>query len=97
MLRNFFVALISNPERRLRGVITLEQRPSAANHPVHNCKIPYMVGKGDQPMKETNTTETPKRNYSLRNCILFGFHVVVLLVSLWVHPLSLTHADRALP
>jgi hypothetical protein len=48
-------------------------------------------------MKTSNTTDAPRPTQGLRNFGLLVLHVVVLAVSLWVHPPTWPHADRALP
>jgi len=46
---------------------------------------------------EKKTSETPKPRKGFANLFLLALHVGVLAISLWVHPVSFTPADRALP
>lgn len=48
-------------------------------------------------MTKSNTSEAPKSKHDFSNLILLALHVGVVAVSLWVHPISFTPADRALP
>jgi hypothetical protein len=48
-------------------------------------------------MTGKNTSKTPRSDSGLRNLLLLVLHVGVLVFSLWVHPVSLSPADRALP
>ena len=48
-------------------------------------------------MTKTNNSESPKSLKGFSNLFLLVLHVGVLAVSLWVHPISFTPADRALP
>lgn len=48
-------------------------------------------------MTKPNNSESPKSHSGFSNLFLLALHVGVLAVSLWVHPISLTPADRALP
>ena len=48
-------------------------------------------------MTKPNNSEPLKSYHDFRNIFLLALHVVVLAVSLWVHPISFTSADRALP
>nr|SPS05725.1 conserved protein of unknown function [Candidatus Nitrotoga fabula] len=48
-------------------------------------------------MTKPNNSESLKSFHDFRNLFLLALHVGVLAVSLWVHPISFTPADRALP
>jgi hypothetical protein len=48
-------------------------------------------------MAGKNTSKTPKPLAGFSNLLLLVLHVGVLVFSLWVHPVSLSPADRALP
>lgn len=48
-------------------------------------------------MTKPNNSEPLKSHRDFSNIFLLALHVVVLAVSLWVHPFSLTPADSALP
>ena len=48
-------------------------------------------------MMGKNTSETLKSRKGFANLFLLVLHVGVLIISLWVHPLTLAPADRALP
>ena len=48
-------------------------------------------------MTKPNNSEPLKSHRDFRNIFLLALHVVVLTVSLWVHPIINTSADRALP
>jgi hypothetical protein len=48
-------------------------------------------------MTKPNNSEPLKSHSDFRNLFLLALHVGVLAVSLWVHPISFTPADRALP
>jgi len=48
-------------------------------------------------MTKPNNSEPLKSHCDFRNIFLLALHVVVLAVSLWIHPISFTPADRALP
>jgi len=48
-------------------------------------------------MMGKNTSETPKPQKGFANLFLLVLHVGVLVISLWVHPVNLAPADRALP
>lgn len=80
-----------------RGVQTLEQRQSADTTVSQCSKIRNMTGKEGMPMTKPNTSGTPKPHSGLSNLFLLALHVGVLVVSLWVHPISLYPAGRALP
>ncbi|MDD1631599.1 MAG: hypothetical protein LUP91_05245 [Methylococcaceae bacterium] len=76
---------------------TLEQRQSAEFIMQPNCKTRNMTGKEGAAMTKSNNSEPLKSHRDFRNIFLLALHVVVLAVSLWVHPISFTSADRALP
>jgi hypothetical protein len=78
-------------------VKTLEQRQSAEFIMQPNCKTRNMTGKESAAMTKSNNSEPLKSHRDFRNIFLLALHVVVLAVSLWVHPISFTSADRALP
>jgi hypothetical protein len=48
-------------------------------------------------MTKSKNPETLGVHCDSRNLFLLALHVGVLAVSLWVHPISFTSADRALP
>ena len=48
-------------------------------------------------MRETNNTEAPRRFLNRRNAFLAALHVLVLGISLVVHPPVTTGVGRALP
>lgn len=48
-------------------------------------------------MAAKNTSKAPRPHSGFTNLLLLVLHVGVLLISLWVHPVSFTPADRALP
>ena len=48
-------------------------------------------------MAAKNTSRAPKPHSDLSNLLLLVLHVGVLLISIWVHPVSFTLADGALP
>jgi len=48
-------------------------------------------------MTKPNNSEPLKSHRDFRNIFLLALHVIVLAVSLWVHPISFALADRALP
>jgi hypothetical protein len=48
-------------------------------------------------MAAKNTSRAPKPRSGFSNLLLLVLHVGVLLISLWVHPVSFTPADGALP
>ena len=56
-----------------------------------------MTKKEDTEMMEKNTSDAPKRLVSRKNAFLAALHVLILAVSLAVHPLVEFGADRALP
>lgn len=57
-----------------------------------------MTKKGDTKMMEKNTSVAPMRLVvNCKNAILAALHVLVLTISLAVHPLAELGADRALP
>ena len=48
-------------------------------------------------MRKPNTTDAPTSDKGVRNLFLLVVHVVVLMLTVWAHPPSLSHAGRALP
>jgi hypothetical protein len=56
-----------------------------------------MTDKESPAMTKPNNSEPLKSHRDFRNIFLLALHVVVLAVSLWIHPISFTSADRALP
>ena len=56
-----------------------------------------MSEKEGTVMTKPNNSEPLKSHRDFRNLFLLALHVGVLAVSLWVHPISFTSADRALP
>ena len=56
-----------------------------------------MTKEEDIQMKENNTTDVPKWAVNPKNAILAALHVLILIVSLMVHPPVKTSAARALP
>lgn len=48
-------------------------------------------------MTKSNNSEPLKPHRGFANLFLLALHVGVLAISLWVHPVSFTPADRALP
>ena len=48
-------------------------------------------------MTAKNTSKAPKPHSGFSNLLLLVLHVGVLLISHWVHPVSITLADGALP
>ena len=82
---------------RHRGVQTLEQRLSAGSTTQPSCKLRNMTEKEGTAVMGKNTSETLKPRKGFANLFLLALHVGVLVISLWVHPLNLAPADRALP
>ncbi len=82
---------------RHRGVQTLEQRQSAGATKQVICKFRNMTEKEGTSMMKSNNSESPKSHRDYRNLFLLALHVGVVVVSLWVHPISSAPADRALP
>lgn len=80
-----------------RGVKTLEQRQSVGLSTQINCKIRNITEKEDTTMTKPKNSEALKPHRDFRNLFLLALHVGVLVVSLWVHPIGFTPADRALP
>jgi hypothetical protein len=56
-----------------------------------------MTEKEGTHMTKPNTAEAPKSRFDFSNLFLLALHVGVLAVSLWIHPVCQTPADRALP
>ena len=56
-----------------------------------------MAKEEDTPMKEKNTTDTPVWVVKPKIAFLAALHVLVLVLSLVVHPPIKTGAVRALP
>jgi len=56
-----------------------------------------MTEKENAAMTKPNNSEPLKSHRDFRNIFLLALHVIVLAVSLWVHPISFALADRALP
>jgi hypothetical protein len=78
-------------------VQTLEQRQSVELTTQVICKNPNMSGKEGNSMTKSNNSEPLRSGIDRRNLFLLVLHVGVLVVSLWVHPISHASADRALP
>ena len=76
---------------------TLEQRQSVELTTQPVCKIPNMSEKEGNAMTESNNSEPLRSRVDRRNLFLLVLHVGVLAVSLLVHPIVHTSADRALP
>lgn len=56
-----------------------------------------MSEKEGTAMTKPNNSEALRPHRDLANLFLLALHVGVLAISLWVHPVSFTPADRALP
>ena len=79
-----------------RGAIALEQRPSMA--PSEERSSPNMVEKGGQPVKQTKNTDAPPSvRVNRGNAFLLALHVLVVSVSVYLHPIIDTGASKALP
>jgi hypothetical protein len=48
-------------------------------------------------MTKKNNTDALKSHSGFKNLILLALHIGVLAISIWIHPVSFTSADRALP
>jgi len=56
-----------------------------------------MAEKGGGQMKVKTKTEAPGLRVNPSNCFLAALHVLVVIVSLVIHPVVETNAARALP
>jgi hypothetical protein len=56
-----------------------------------------MTEKEDSEMMRKNTSETLESPSDFANLCLLVLHVVVLVISLWIHPVKTAPADRTLP
>jgi len=85
---------------KFRGANALEQRLDSV--PTYECNSAQqtlnMTKEEDAPMKEPKNTEAPK-NWVVKPKLVFlaALHVLVLVLSLVVHPPVETGAVRALP
>lgn len=86
-------------QRTFRGAIALEQRPESV--PSYECnsaqKTSNMTKKEVTKMMEKNTSDAPTWLVSRTNAFLAALHVLILAVSMVVHPPIEFGADRALP
>jgi len=82
-----------------RGAEALEQRPESV--PTQTCnsakQTSNMTKEEVTKMKEIKNTEAPKRVAKPSNVFLAALHVLVLAISLVVHPPIESGAARALP
>ena len=56
-----------------------------------------MTKKGGKPMEVKNNSESPRFRWNLKNLILNGIHVLVVVIALVAHPVVEANPDRALP
>lgn len=82
---------------RHSGVQALEQRQSAGATTQVICEFRNMTEKEGTSMTKSNNSGSPKSHRDYRNLFLLALHVGVVAVSIWVHPISSSPADRALP
>ena len=82
-----------------RGAEALEQRPESV--PTQTCNLTKqtsnMTKEEVTQMKETKDTDAPKWAATPSNVFLAALHVLVLAISLVVHPPLESGAARALP
>lgn len=93
------VTLSGKQQRTLRGAIALEQRPESV--PSYECnpaqKTSNVTKKEDTEMTEKITSDAPRWLLSRKNAFLAALHVLILAVSLAVHPPIEFGAVRTLP
>ena len=85
-------------KRTFRGAIALEQRPkSAPSYECNSAQKTSNMTKKEEKMMEKNTSDAPTWLLSRTNAFLAALHVLVLAVSMMVHPPVEFGANRALP
>ncbi len=84
---------------QFRGAEALEQRPESVPTQLCNSakQTSYMTKEEVIKMKETKNTDAPKWVAKPSNVFLAALHVLVLAISLVVHPPLESGAARALP
>ncbi|QII13676.1 hypothetical protein KsCSTR_42970 [Candidatus Kuenenia stuttgartiensis] len=76
---------------------TLEQHQSTGFILQSNCKTRNMTEKEITVMTKSSNSKFLKSHCDFRNFFLLVLHIGVFAVSLWVHPIRFTPADRTLP
>lgn len=83
-------------DRWFRGALALEQRPSRA--PSEEELSLNMEKKGGRLMKKQKNTEAPSLvRLNRGNAFLLALHVLVVVISVFLHPINETGPSRALP
>lgn len=81
--------------RGLKGVVQVSVLTGESN--AGNSKTePPTAQKTEEAMKETSNQET-KKTWNIKNLILHGIEIVVLVVAMVFHPVYETQPVRALP